>query len=81
MGSDGIWESPSPRDTCMSILKVAEESGNNSFALENYLDENIAKYPEATTGMDNMTSIFINFKEEAALATSSIWSLFVIFVK
>jgi len=62
MGCDGIWEEKSNEDMVKWVTKRLDDKKENGKILEELLDELVAKDTNREYGMDNMSSILINFR-------------------
>lgn len=64
MGCDGIWETKSNEDMVKWVQKRLSEKGKKlGTIVEELLDELVAKDNGGEYGMDNMSSILIQFKK------------------
>ncbi len=64
MGCDGIWETKTNEDMIKWVQKrISDKSKKLGNILEQLLDELVAKDNGGEYGMDNMSSILIQFKK------------------
>ena len=61
MGCDGIWEQKSNEDMVKWVTKRLDSKKDNAKIVEELLDQLVAKDTNREYGMDNMSSILINF--------------------